>query len=409
MAGGTYIVLRVSGGTPRSKDPFAEPVMRGDPGAKGLESAEGATVEVSTETLSPRDVRDLRRDPQVKGAAAPIPVQLIKPVSDAEAGAEAAAEQGATWGVQVTGALQSSYTGQGVTVAVLDTGIDATHEAFKGIKLVQKDFTGEGNGDQHGHGTHVAGTIFGQTAQGLRYGVAPGVRRALIGKVLGTKGGGTTQGIIAAIQWAVKEKAHIINMSLGIDFPGLVKMMVDDGLPVDLATSRALADYRDNIRLFDALVAFITASAQVASGALLIAASGNESKRQLNPKYQITVSPPAATDGIVSVAALQSPGAPHNALQVAPFSNIGALVAAPGVGIYSARLGGGYTYKSGTSMASPHVTGVAALWAERQLKRNGMVNIKSLGDQVRGNTRRDRLPNADTMDVGEGLVAAPLD
>ena len=156
-------------------------------------------------------------------------------------------------------------------------------------------------------------------------------------------------------------------------------------------------------------MAFITASAQVASGALLIAASGNESKRQLNPKYQITVSPPAATDGIVSVAALQSPGAPHNGLQVAPFSNIGALVAAPGVGIYSARLGGGYTYKSGTSMASPHVTGVAALWAERQLKRNGMVNIKSLGDQVRGNTRRDRLPNADTMDVGEGLVAAPLD
>ena len=119
-------------------------------------------------------------------------------------------------------------------------------------------------------------------------------------------------------------------------------MMMEDGLPVDLATSRALADYRDNIRLFDALVAFITASAQVASGTLLIAASGNESKRQVNPKYQITVSPPAATDGIVSVAALPSPGAPHNALRVAPFSNIGALVAAPGVGIYSAKRGDGY-------------------------------------------------------------------
>ena len=149
---------------------------------------------MSTETLSARDVRDLRRDPQVKGAAPPIPVQLIRPVSDAEAGAQPSSEQGATWGVQVTGALQSPYTGQGVTVAVLDTGIDATHEAFKGIKLVQKDFTGEGNGDQHGHGTHVAGTIFGQTAKGLRYSVAPGIRRALIGKVLGAKGGGTTAG-----------------------------------------------------------------------------------------------------------------------------------------------------------------------------------------------------------------------
>ena len=118
--------------------------------------------------------------------------------------------------MQVTGTLQSPYTGHGVTVAVLDTGIDATHEAFKGIKLVQKDFTREEKGDQHGHGTHVAGTIFGQTSQGLRFGVAPGVRRALIGKVLGAKGGGTTEGIIAAIQWAVKEKAHVINMSLGL-------------------------------------------------------------------------------------------------------------------------------------------------------------------------------------------------
>ena len=409
MGSETYIVLRVLGAASRPADPFREPVMRGEPIAKGLESAEGVTVQVKAETLSARDYQDLRRDPQVKCAAPPIPVQLIKPVSDAEGGEEMAQEQGATWGVQVTGALQSPYTGQGVTVAVLDTGIDATHEAFKGIKLVQKDFTGEGNGDHHGHGTHVAGTIFGQTVKGLRYSVAPGIRRALIGKVLGAKGGGTTQGIIEAIQWAVKEGAQIINMSLGIDFPGLVQAMVNDGLPVDLATSRALADYRDNIRLFDTLVAYIMANAKVASGALLVAASGNESKRQINPKYQITVSPPAATDGIVSVAALQSPGVPHTKLQVAPFSNIGALVAAPGVGIYSAKLGGGYTQLSGTSMASPHVTGVAALWAERQLKRNGMVNIGALDTQLRGNTRRDRLQTADAADIGEGLVAAPQD
>jgi subtilisin family serine protease len=408
MEGETYIVLRLLGGAAQAKDPFQELVMRGEPNAKGLESAESVTVEVSTAALAPADYRDLRRDPRAR-VAAPIPVRLIRPVSDAEAGAEMPPEPGATWGVQATGALQSPYTGQGVTVAVLDTGIDADHEAFKGIKLIQKDFTGEGNGDKDGHGTHVAGTIFGQTTQGVRYSVAPGVRRALIGKVLGAEGGGTTAGIIEAIQWAVKEKAHVINMSLGIDFPGLVQAFVGNGLPVELATSLALADYRDNIRLFDTLVAYIGASARITIGALLVAAAGNESKRQLNPKYQITVSPPAAADGIVSVAALRSTGAPHTKLRVAPFSNIGAQVAGPGVGIYSAKLGGGYTQLSGTSMASPHVTGVAALWAERQLQRNGMVNIRALGDQLRGNTRRDRLPNAAVEDVGEGLVAAPLD
>jgi hypothetical protein len=60
-------------------------------------------------------------------------------------------------------------------------------------------------------------------------------------------------------------------------------------------------------------------------------------------------------------------------------------------------------------MASPHVAGVAALWAERQLQRNGVVNIAALDAQLRGNARRDRLPEANYLDVGEGLVTAPQD
>ncbi|UUZ52799.1 S8 family serine peptidase [Massilia sp. H-1] len=92
---------------------------------------------------------------------------------------------------------------------------------------MQKDFTGDGNGDGHGHGTHCAGTIFGRAVNGIRIGVAPGVTRALIGKVLDSDGGGSSDNIVEAMLWAVEQGAHVISMSIGMDFGGYVKQLTD--------------------------------------------------------------------------------------------------------------------------------------------------------------------------------------
>src|SRR5262249_4677245 len=110
------------------------------------------------------------------------------------------------------------------------------------------------DGDKQGHGTHCAGTIFGRAVDGKRIGVAPGVTKALIGKVLADDGGGNSDMIFAGIQWAVTEGAQVISMSLGFDFPGSVKRMTDDGWPIDLDLdlARGLAGQPTYVRCADA-------------------------------------------------------------------------------------------------------------------------------------------------------------
>jgi subtilisin family serine protease len=152
-----------------------------------------AAPRVDREVLNKREVHDISRAPEVRAVAPVMPTSLVRPVADDDAGAAAAddpAPGGMAWGIGAVGADTSSRTGAGVVVAILDTGIDTGHPAFAGVNIVAQDFSGSGNGDRQGHGTHVAGTVFGRDVAGTRIGVARGVTEARIGKVLGDDGSG---------------------------------------------------------------------------------------------------------------------------------------------------------------------------------------------------------------------------
>ena len=365
--------------------------------------AEGATVagpafEVSVASLDQRQASELNQRENFIVAPS-MPMSLIQPFGDPAVLAEAMAA-GPTWGVQAVQAHTSPFTGDGVVVAVLDTGIDPSHEAFIGINLVQRNFTQAGNNDVHGHGTHCAGTIFGQDVGGVRIGVARGIRRALIGKVLGP-GGGSSSDIAKAIQGAVQEGAHVISMSLGVDFPGYVARGIADGLLPEQATSLALQGYRQNLRLFERLASLLRVDG---NPTILIAAAGNESRRANPQPFTIDVAPPAVAEGFISVAALGRSPAGH---KVAEFSNTGALVSGPGVDIVSARIGGGLTSMSGTSMATPHVAGVAALWAEWLHKRNLLKPFQFEAKIITSTSMDAVVSGADPVDVGGGMIIAP--
>jgi len=225
----THFILRAP--IPSTRDPFL--------GARALTSFDppaAASLRVEVEDIERSEIANLTRNRDVVAVAPAMPVKLIQPRDEKDAAAPAAQE--ITWGVRAVGADTSPFSGNGVIVAVLDTGIDAAHSAFAGLEIIQKDFTGEGDGDKHGHGTHCAGTIFGRATDNTRIGVAPGVKRALIGKVLGTEGGSSDR-IASAVNWSVENGANVISMSLGIDFPGYEARLQQQGLPPELATSRA--------------------------------------------------------------------------------------------------------------------------------------------------------------------------
>ncbi|MFH8340693.1 S8 family serine peptidase [Streptomyces sp. AM6-12] len=259
-------------------------------------------------------------------------------------------------------AWDAGLTGKGVTVAVLDSGADLTHPDLAGrISRSESFVDGEEVADRDGHGTHVTSTVGGSGAAsgGKEKGVAPDATLA-VGKVLDDAGSGSESQIIAGMEWAARDvHARIVSMSLGSSEPG-------DGTD---PMSQALDSLSQE------------------TGALFVVAAGNTGAPS-------SISSPGAADAALTVGAVDSADQPASFTSEGPRTGDDALkpdLSAPGVDILAARSqltdgSGYYTTMSGTSMATPHVAGVAALlaqehpdWTGTQLKDALMSSSKQLG------------------------------
>ena len=370
---------------------------------KGLTAEDDESWHIEHIKAQPYEMADLNRDARTVSITPAMPMRLIEPQAPAsQVSSVSSKTRRVAWGIEAVEADRSVFTGKGVSVAVLDTGIKSNHPAFKGVSLLTQNFTTDVSAeDGNGHGTHCAGTIAGKDVNGLRIGVATDLDRLIIGKVLSDQGQGSTTAIVQGIQWASLQGAQVISMSLGIDFTAFVETLHEQqGMELKAAVSLGLQAYSANVDMFDKLAESFSALSFVGQGALLVAAAGNESRR---PAYSIATSPPAVAESILSVAAVDENFA------AASFSNTFADLSAPGVDISSAGLDGGLAVLSGTSMAAPHVAGIAALWSQKMLENDAQLNIDRLKSTLYANlspARDQAIP--DLENTGRGVIKAPL-
>ncbi|GAB3462933.1 S8 family peptidase [Actinophytocola sediminis] len=239
-------------------------------------------------------------------------------------------------------AWEAGLTGEGVRVAVLDTGVDQTHPDLADREIAEQNFTDSPDTvDNYGHGTHVASIVAGTGAKsgGKFRGIASGAE-ILDGKVLDDYGSGFDSWIIAGMEWAAEQEADIINMSLG----GADTPEID---PLEQAVESLTAEH----------------------GVLFVIAAGNG--------YRGAIASPGSAPSALTVGAVDRENALADFSLTGPTVGDGAVkpdLTAPGVDIVAALhaagtiappVEDGYTALSGTSMATPHVVGAAALIAQQ--------------------------------------------
>jgi len=271
------------------------------------------------------------------------------------------------WGIELVGVPNFwKYTkGQGIKVAVLDTGVAYKHPDLEGAILDMKDFTNSpsGVGDVSGHGTHCAGIIAARDNSTGVVGVAP-ESQLLIGKVLGDNGSGSEEMVASGIEWAIESEANIISMSLGSAYP--------------------------SERIYEAIKTAID------KNIFIICAAGNSGPRLDSVDY------PGAFEETIAVGSID------RRKQISNFSSRGNQVdiVAPGDEILSTYPPRGLATLSGTSMATPFVAGISALILSKHNNYSGQTpinNQKDLEDHLR-RTALDLGPSGFDIDYGYGLI-----
>ncbi len=251
--------------------------------------------------------------------------------------------------------------GKGATVVVLDTGCDAGHRDLGRVKVL-KDFTGSRSGaaDVNGHGSHCLGVVGAAENNVGMVGVAPECT-LISGKVLGDNGAGLSSWIALGIDWAVEQGADVISMSLGSDAPDP---------RIEAAVKRARA-----------------------KGVIVVAAAGNSGPRENTAGW------PGSFEGVICVAAHDDGG------KIANFSSRGksVVVAAPGVNVRSCYPGDRFAVMSGTSMATPYVAGIAALYVASR-KANGVQWSQEEFAKLISTTSVDLPPNGRDTASGFGVI-----
>lgn len=283
------------------------------------------------------------------------------------------------WGLKAIGMERAQYTGKGIDICILDTGLETSHPDFSSEEIEGKSFIdGEDwNRDPNGHGTHCAGIATGniRSDTGKRFGIANGCNLK-VAKVLSDSGRGTTSSVIDAIDWAITKKFRILSLSLASP----VKLNDQPSVLFETIGERALEN-----------------------NCLIIAAAGNDSNR---PQIPQPVSMPANSKSIMAVAAVDGQ------MRVARFSNAGLNpstggnvdVCAPGVDIISTYPKNSknkkffYYAMSGTSMAAPHVSGLAALYMEQFPEKSA----KEIWELIENKARP--IDGMKYRDIGNGLI-----